>query len=252
MNSDDRRHGFTLVELLVVIGIIGVLIALLLPAISGATRQSNKTKCASNLRQLGITLLNYAQTSQGWLFPVGPAGPDGRPTTLGTNVPPNERWPVLAFNLKRVGPMPFDPIQYNQNLWPNNFSAQEFSPAVLLCPDDPDAVEFHSYVLNKHLADYRIRAGDRNFGLARSTSEVVWAGEKKTLERDYYMENAQINSGNEFDRVVEKYRHSIKLGSNYLYLDGSVRTEMPDRALTGIDPWTPGGLTPVEPTLPAE
>ena len=58
--SGGRRSAFTLVELLVVIGIIGLLVALLLPAMSRARRQANMTKCAANLHNIGLTLTIYA------------------------------------------------------------------------------------------------------------------------------------------------------------------------------------------------
>lgn len=146
------KCGFTLVELLVVIGIIALLIAILLPALRKATLQAEWVKCQGNLRQVGISLQIYSLQWKGWCYP-----PD-----LGAGRPETERWPVHVFK----------PAVYN--------------PPIMLCPSDFEPDYQHSYILNSHLAKRGIKFGSK---VPETTvSDVILMGEKTTTYNDYYMD----------------------------------------------------------------
>ncbi|MFW6106817.1 MAG: DUF1559 domain-containing protein [bacterium] len=94
-SKSARGHAFTLVELLVVIAIIGILVALLLPAVQAAREAARRSQCTNNLKQFGLGLHNYHDTHKG--FPIGGTGTSG---TL-----PRAGWQTLVLPFMEQGPL---------------------------------------------------------------------------------------------------------------------------------------------------
>ncbi len=261
-----RRNGFTLVELLVVIGIIAILIAIIMPSLRKAKQQANAIKCRANLKQIFNYMVEYSNANRGYMFPAGPDTSSGSPQTFGTNVMPHQRWPVILLQVKVPNPLayPDDLGLYSSKQSAassgtaadmeahlKEYDSTPYNPKIMYCPADLNPMDNHSYVVNHELVQQanpvRYSNGDR---AGKSPSEIIVAGEKRSTVRDYYMEGlrhtTETDQANqitgqvyptEFDRVVEPYRHGISYGSNYLFLDGHVDSKLPNQAKDAADPW---------------
>lgn len=109
-----RERGFTLVELLVVIAIIGVLVALLLPAVQAAREAARRAQCTNNLKQLGIALHNYHDTLRtlpsGWIMKASVEAEWGWPAMI---LPFAEQQPLyekLGVTRRRLWNVVLDPV----------------------------------------------------------------------------------------------------------------------------------------------
>lgn len=118
-DSRDRRWGFTLVELLVVIAIIGLLVALLLPALSQGKEKARSTVCKSNLRQISIALINF--TDENEHFPAD--------SYLNTTISPfiTYGWPAHLLPYTSSNATVFRcPSTGSQFEWPTNKSSKGY------------------------------------------------------------------------------------------------------------------------------
>jgi prepilin-type N-terminal cleavage/methylation domain-containing protein len=134
--TSHKPRGFTLVELLVVIAIIGILVALLLPAVQAAREAARRMSCGNNLKQIGLGLHNYHDTFK--TFPPETIWHGNLKGTT-TAAPRHYTWLALTLRFIEQGPLA-DSINYsipgyNQNI--NGKPLQSHEIPGFLCPTSP-------------------------------------------------------------------------------------------------------------------
>ena len=135
-------RGFTLIELLVVIGIIALLLSILMPALGRVRRQALAVQCASNMRQIAMGWLMYANAHKGSMVPARPPnlGPAGNVYSVGNGVCWRPRWYALLG--AQTGLHAFDrpdPSQSVENM-------VQIDNPVFLCPAEPQRTSGRHYV----------------------------------------------------------------------------------------------------------
>jgi len=220
-----RASGFTLVELLVVIGIIAILMSMLMPALSRAKQKANRIECVNNIRQIGLSATLYAgdhdseyprrmHLTNAWMFALKP--------------------------------------YYGNNSLTNNYTSKEGNSRILKCPSDR-WLEWRSYLINgfndywqEHLSpiDYRLVMNwSYSHGLKDSAiklpSETIIFGEKRIGSYHVHMDFGQ-GKGNDKEEVnqnMHKNGGAQSGGSNFSFADGSTQMLRYGGSITPVNLW---------------
>ncbi len=193
--SRDSKRGFTLVELLVVIAIIGILIALLLPAVQAARESARRTKCINKIRQLELAVMNFASTRGDKLpdslknYPPGPSGEPKRPYPL------------------HVAIMPYVENEQIQNYQAQAVTLDWINFDLFICPSDPsqDLIPADTFSITTYLSNGVLF--DKNSKLSRVTD-----GTSKTIAFTESYARTQITQGTNSKVFASKY--SVNSGLN--------------------------------------
>lgn len=213
--GSSRRNGFTILELIVVIAVIGILIALLLPAVRTAGPAARRTVCMNNLKQIGLALHNYHDTYGGFP-PAYITDADGKPL---------HSWRVLILPFLDQAPL-YDRIDLTKP-WndPANAEVSQILPQIYACPSLKTYGEDHQNTVyqaviapGSYLVPTESRVLEENADNSKTLLVVEVAEEFAT----HWMSPQLVAEANilRFDEETE-YQHEH--GTHGLMVDGSVQ-----------------------------
>jgi len=253
-----KEAGFTLVELLVVIAIIGILIALLLPAVQAAREAARRSQCTNNLKQITLALHNYHDVNKS--FPAGGVLPAGwnaaryYPGIIVSLLPFMEQEARYEIIQERVNS--------STDYWSTLFygDVYEMPLAGAICPSDPHAKTPSPHANNARL-NYMYNMGDGMLKLDAAwhhpnyiNNQYVQARNRGPFHLDSWKDFAAITDGTSNTLAMSEsatapqgyWSRDVKGGSGWnsalLEPDGAQPIIHPDVCMTGV-------LDPVEPWL---
>ena len=256
---DPARHGFTLIEVLVVISVVGVLVALLLPAVQAAREAARATQCRSNLHQIGLAVNQYFDYWDGQFFLHHPFNAD----TL-SEVAKADSFAEIYWEDKL---MPFiNPSFAREDI--ARGGVQISDEAIFRCPSDLSQILPYqqidgtidgignrtSYLMNSLLSHKTKRYGRFNFvrfQQAMGTSNFVAFNERDATGILNSPQSGEVRQDDYdvwlgtmvMDTWIPWERHGV---SNCLYLDGHVRGTRRNEAYPAM---FPGGQVLTEQTF---
>ena len=210
------KKAFTLVELLVVIGIIALLISILMPALTKARSAAVSVSCMSNLRQINLAFVQYAMDYKNYICPGYAPGNDPVTGAFGGDRPWHER-------LAKVGPN--SPKNYLP--WANDF----WDRGVWLCPAETRQFVYHDYCVNLWICGMGPYPQIYNYNFHRY-NELTAPRDRVIIVSE--ANSTQVGSSGYGlplqDPPMDAFRHDGMKWINFLYADGSVRPMSWDEA----------------------
>ena len=215
-----ENHGFTLVEMLVVIGIIGALAGLVMPVLARARESAKRSKCIGNMRQIGSSLTMYADDYDGFIYPA--VYNEGWKAPMG-EYPPGSAWPfALGAYVREAGVFRCP----NDDLFPPHMRFAWPEPSE---PRDPERVRV-SYIyvglniwsgpdkpwLTDQWPRYLRRLGSPDEGSDDTAYDKRWV----IRDKDWWGPSGGWVTAHDQSATEDR---PLDSGSNVLLLDGSAR-----------------------------